>query len=131
MTSFQSDNAPGVAGPVDVVVVGAGMFTRDVILPSLYHLQRGGEVGAISIAATSTARLAPLASDEELAEAFPGQGFVSLPDLNSGESDPRAYLRALDGLAPQQLVFVAVPDQLRSVVCSWVSITTNDSTGAR
>ena len=112
MTSSQSDSPPCPTGPIDVVVVGAGMFTRDVILPSLYHLQRCGEVGSISIAATSTARLAPLAGDEELAEAFPDQGFTAYPDLSSGERDPSAYVRALDGLAPQQLVFVAVPDHL-------------------
>ena len=112
MSGLQSDSNPRGRGPIDAVVVGAGMFTRDVILPSLYHLQRRGEVGSISIAATSTARLAPLASDEELAEAFPGQGFTAYPDLSSGDRDPRAYLRGLDALAPQQLVFVAVPDHL-------------------
>jgi predicted dehydrogenase len=112
MARSQSDSAPPASGPIDVVVVGAGMFTRDVILPSLYHLQRAGEVGSISVAATSTARLAPLAGDEELTEAFPGQGFAAYPDLSSGERDPRAYLRALDALAPHQLVFVAVPDHL-------------------
>lgn len=111
-TSFLSGSPPGVSGPIDVVVVGAGMFTRDVILPSLYHLQRRGEVGSISIAATSTARLAPLAADEELAEAFPGRGFTAYPDLSSRDLDPRAYLCALDALDPQQLVFVAVPDHL-------------------
>ena len=112
MSILQSNSAPSASGPIDVVVVGAGMFTRDVILPSLYHLQRCGDVGSISIAATSTARLAPLAGDAELAEAFPDQGFTAHPDLSSGERDPRAYLRALDALAAQQLVFVAVPDHL-------------------
>ena len=112
MSILQSNSTPRASGPIDVVVVGAGMFTRDVILPSLYHLQRCGEVGSISVAATSTARLAPLAGDDEFAEAFPGQGFTAYPDLSSGERDPRAYLRALDALAAQQLVFVAVPDHL-------------------
>jgi predicted dehydrogenase len=112
MSILDSNSTPRTSGPIDVVVVGAGMFTRDVILPSLYHLQRAGEVGSISIAATSTARLAPLAGDDELAEAFPDQGFTAYPDLSSGERDPSAYVRALDGLAGQQLVFVAVPDHL-------------------
>ena len=112
MTKSHSDSTGRAPAPLDVVVVGAGMFTRDVILPSLYHLQRSGEVGSISLAATSTARLAPLAADEELAEAFPGQEFVAYPGLEDAGRDPRAYLRALDALAPQQLVFVAVPDHL-------------------
>ncbi|MDE0217791.1 MAG: Gfo/Idh/MocA family oxidoreductase [Spirochaetaceae bacterium] len=112
MSILQSHSALRARAPLDVVVVGAGMFTRDVILPSLYHLQRSGEVGSISLAATSTARLAPLTSDEELAEAFPGQGFTAYPCLGDAGRDPRAYLRALDALAPQQLVFVAVPDHL-------------------
>ena len=57
MSILQSNSAPRASRPIDVVVVGAGMFTRDVILPSLYHLQRCGEVGSISVAATSIARL--------------------------------------------------------------------------
>lgn len=100
------------AGPIDAVVVGAGMFTRDVILPSLYHLQRCGEVGAISVAATSAARIGPLAADAELAEAFPGHGFAAWPDPAAGVRDPDAYRRALDALPPHQVVFVAVPDHL-------------------
>ena len=109
---MQPDGISQASGPLDVVVVGAGMFTRDVILPSLYHLQRRGEVGAITIAATGGARLGPLAADAELTESFPGQGFAPCPDPASGVRDPDAYLRALDALSPHHLVFVAVPDHL-------------------
>ena len=36
MTKSHSDSTGRVPALLDVVVVGAGMFTRDVILPSLY-----------------------------------------------------------------------------------------------
>lgn len=109
-TLIKQNEGPGL----DVLVIGSGMFTRDVILPSLFHLQRTGTVGSISLAATSTARLAPLAADSDLAEAFPNQSFIPYPNLETPAEhhDPQTYQRALDALSPQQLVIVAVPDHL-------------------
>ena len=36
---------------LETVIVGGGMITHDQILPSLYHLQRLGRIGAITICA--------------------------------------------------------------------------------
>ena len=36
---------------LEVVIVGGGMITHDQILPSIYHLQRLGLVGAIRVCA--------------------------------------------------------------------------------
>ena len=35
----------------DVLVVGGGMITHDQILPSLFHMQREGRVGQITVVA--------------------------------------------------------------------------------
>jgi hypothetical protein len=39
---------------LDVTIVGGGMITNDLLLPSLYHLQRTGAVGPIRICALNT-----------------------------------------------------------------------------
>lgn len=36
---------------LDVMIVGGGMITNDLILPSVYHLQRVGVVGRIQVCA--------------------------------------------------------------------------------
>ena len=40
---------------LDVTIVGGGMITFDLLLPSLYHLERIGVVRKIDICALNTA----------------------------------------------------------------------------
>ena len=42
---------------IDVCIVGGGMITNDLILPSVYHLQRIGVAGKISICALNNGPL--------------------------------------------------------------------------
>ncbi len=102
--------------PLDVVVIGGGMITHDQILPSLYHLQRLGQVGSIAVCDRSSGPLQALASDPLLAEAFPGQRFDAFPPLDTPpeEQHPDLYREVVGRLAPYQLVVVAVPDQLHA-----------------
>ena len=79
------------------------MIVHDQILPSLYHLQRLGRVGSISICTRRGESLQALIESEPLQRAFPGQSF-------SGTLDP--FKDALKRLPPWEIVFVAVPDQL-------------------
>ena len=64
---------------IDVTIVGGGMITNDLILPSIYHLQRTGVVGSISICALNSAPLRLLRDNPEFAQAFPGQQFIPHP----------------------------------------------------
>ena len=98
----------------DVCIVGGGMITQVQILPSFYHLQRSGVVGAIHICALNSAPLKTLADDASLKKAFPGQTFTAHPSL---ETDPKAvfpdlYKETIAQLPPQSIVVVAMPDQL-------------------
>jgi D-galacturonate reductase len=104
--------------PVDVTIVGGGMITNDLILPSIYHLQRTGIVGAISICALNTPPLKALKDNAEFHEAFPGQGFTPYPALDEPEMSnfPDLYGEVLAGMAPRQAVIVAMPDQLHYAV---------------
>jgi len=44
----------------DVTIVGGGMITNDLLLPSIYHLQRLGMVGSVSICALNNRPLKAL-----------------------------------------------------------------------
>ena len=89
------------------------MITHDLILPSIYHLQRLGRVGKLSICALNSAPLRALKNSAELRQAFPGQDFEPLPSLTAPPDKmfPGLYKEALTKLAPRQAVIVAVPDQ--------------------
>jgi len=99
---------------MQVAVIGGGMITYDQILPSLYHLQRQGAIGEISVCALNARPLKALAESELFARAFPGQSFRPYPEL-SGDLDapyPELYREVVRSLPPRNLVVVAVPDQL-------------------
>lgn len=100
-------------GAIDVVIVGGGMITYDLLLPSVYHLQRTGYVNNISVCALDSAPLKALKNSTEIKEAFPGQDFVPFPPLTEPETNkfPELYKEVIAGLKPRQMVIVAMPDQ--------------------
>lgn len=102
---------------VDVLVIGGGMIVHDQILPSLYHLQRLGQIGQISVVATSSARLKELVSPR-FTDAFPGQQFTGYPalDLPENERRPDLWREAIPRLAQQSLVIVATPDEAHDMM---------------
>lgn len=103
---------------LDVVIVGGGMITHDQILPSIYHLQRLGRVGALKVCALNAPPLRALAESARLLEGFPGQRFEPLPPLDDRPDRmyPDLYLEAIESLAPRNLVVVAVPDHFHDPV---------------
>jgi len=99
----------------EVLIVGGGMITCDQILPSIYHLERIGAVGDVSVSALTGDVLRTLAENETIKEAFPDHSFTAYPDFTQEGSDvpqPNLYKEVLAGMAPGNLAVVAVPDQL-------------------
>jgi predicted dehydrogenase len=98
---------------ISVTIIGGGMITNDLILPSIYHLQRSGIVSGIDICALNTPPLQALADNAEIRDAFPGQSFTAHPALiEAAESNyPDLYKEVLAGMPPRQAVVVAMPDQ--------------------
>ncbi len=97
----------------EILIVGGGMITHDQLLPSLYHMQRQGRVGEISICALRGRDLQPLIASPALAEAFPGQSFRAFPA--GGDPDrpqPDLFRELIARLPPRSIVVVAVPDHL-------------------
>jgi len=111
--AIQASEGTSMSTATDIVLVGGGMITRDVLLPSIYHLQRTGVVGKLHICALNSAPLKFLEEDNALKEAFPGQSFTAHPPLDtpSDREDPDLYKKVVSGLPPRQTVVVAVPDQ--------------------
>lgn len=98
---------------VDVVIVGGGMITYDLLLPSVYHLQRTGYVNNIKVCALDSAPLKLLKNSKEISEAFPGQDFESFPPVTESEEKkyPDLFKEVIAGMKPRQLVVIAMPDQ--------------------
>jgi D-galacturonate reductase len=99
-----------------VTVVGGGMITHDQILPSLYHLQREGAIGDITVCAQHGRTLRQLANTELFARAFPGQSFRPFPAFacDPDQPCPELYLEAIRSMTPRNVVAIALPDQLHA-----------------
>ena len=102
----------------DVTIVGGGMITGDLLLPSIYHLQRTGVVDKIAICALNTPPLESLKENEEIREAFPEQDFQAHPDLKepAGKNFPELYKEVIASMRERQAVVVAMPDPLHHQV---------------
>lgn len=99
---------------LDVLIVGGGMITYDLILPTVYHLQRTGVVDKIKICALDSGPLKALKNSKDIKDAFPGQDFEAFPSVNEPEKNkyPELYKSLIAGMKPRQIVVVAMPDQL-------------------
>jgi D-galacturonate reductase len=99
---------------LEVVIVGGGMIVHDQLLPSFYQLQRLAQIGEIGVCSQHGRTLERLRLSETLQHAFPGSSFRGWPDAaaDSDVAHPQLYLEAIAGLAPGNLVVVALPDHL-------------------
>ena len=90
------------------------MITNDLLLPSIYHLQRTGIVGNINICSLNNVPLKALKENREIQEAFPGQDFAPYPSLSksANRNFPQLYKEVIAKTSPRQAVVVALPDQL-------------------
>ena len=101
--------------PVDVTLIGGGMIVHDQILPSLYHLQRIGQLGKIQIVDATCKRMRDLVNPR-FEEAFPGQNFIAHPDLSEDPQklQPDLFKKIVAAMPPRQLVVNATPDHLHN-----------------
>lgn len=99
---------------IDVTIIGGGMITNDLLLPSIYHLQRIGIVGNINICALNSAPLVALKENKEIQNAFQGQNFTPYPSFSESPKKifPELYKEVINKMKPRQAVVVAIPDQL-------------------
>src|SRR5215510_9428586 len=97
----------------EILIVGGGMITQDQLLPAVYHMQRQGRIGEISVCAQRSRTVRALAMSPTLAEAFPGQTFRAYPENGDpDEAQPELFRELIGRMSPGGIVVVAVPDQL-------------------
>jgi D-galacturonate reductase len=89
------------------------MITADLILPSLYHLQRLGRIGEITICSLGSAPLRALAENPQIRDAFPASAFTAQPALSTPpeRKAPDLFRQLVKRLPPRQVTVIAVPDQ--------------------
>ncbi len=98
---------------IDVTIVGGGMITHDLILPSIYQLQRNGTVNSINVCSLDSAPLKVLKSSPSIVDAFPNHDFNAYPAITEPEENkfPSLYKEVIASMKPRQMVVVAMPDQ--------------------
>ncbi len=103
-----------MANSLDVTIVGGGMITHDLILPSVYQLQREGCVNTINVCSLDSGPLKFLKESSAILDSFPGHNFIAYPPLDEPEDKkfPDLFKEVLSSMKLRQLVVVAMPDQL-------------------
>jgi len=100
-------------GKVPVLVVGGGMITQEVILPTVFQEQKLGKVGRITVVSRRPETIA------QIRRLFPGKKFDAHPDparYKKGTSHPEGYKQAVRKLGRHGVVIVATPDHLHTPV---------------
>jgi predicted dehydrogenase len=99
---------------IAITIVGGGMITHDQILPSIYHLQRLGQVSSLQICALNSPPLKALADAADLKEAFPNMSFQAFPTLSEDPSKlyPDMFKDVIAKMPRHNLVVCATPDHL-------------------
>ena len=80
---------------LSALVVGGGMITEEVVLPTLFQQQRQGVIGEITLVSRRAATI------RHLREVFPNQRFNGVPDpatTNLEASHPDAFREAIQAL---------------------------------
>jgi predicted dehydrogenase len=97
--------------PLNVLVVGGGMISAEVILPTVFQARRIGLVGGVGVAS----RRAQTVLD--LRRLFPAEEFAGWPaDKDAQASHPDCYKEAIKKLKHPGCVIVATPDHLHTPV---------------
>ncbi len=98
-----------------VLVVGGGMISAEVILPTVFQEQARGLLGEISVATRRAERIRWLRGRKEI-EGCTFQPYPD-PDIDGPDAvDPDAYKRAIAELPPEGVVVVATPDHFHTPV---------------
>ena len=98
---------------LSVLVVGGGMISEEVILPTIFQERRRGKIDQVMVASRR------LRTISHLREVFPEESFEGYPDPVDGNpesSHPDCYKDAMDKLGRPGVVIVATPDHLHTEV---------------
>ena len=96
---------------MNVLLIGGGMISQEVVLPTLFQERRRGVLGEIAVSALNSGII------QQCREAFPSEEFTGYPDPDRYKPDdnhPEMYKEAMDKLGDHGVVVVATPDHLHT-----------------
>jgi len=95
---------------LNVLLIGGGMISEEVLLPTLFQEQAAGRIGKVSVATRRSSTI------QHLRQIFPGREFTGYPEAAGGSevADPDAFQKALADLERPGAVVVATPDHLHT-----------------
>ncbi len=95
----------------DVLVVGGGMISREVILPTVFQEQKYGRIGSVSISSLTSGII------KELKGMFPDfRGYPDPERYPEDEAQPEMFKQAIRDLPQDGVVIVATPDHFHTPV---------------
>jgi len=98
-------------GKVDVCLIGGGMISEEVVLPTVFQERKRGKINKVSVCSLNAAIV------KHLQEVFPKEEFTPYPDPAKEPLDknmPEIYKQAIADLGEHGLVIVATPDHLHT-----------------
>ncbi len=96
---------------LNVLLVGGGMISQEVIIPTLIQERMRGVIGDIHIAALNSAII------KQCQDLFPSEPFYGYPDpakYAPSDNQPALYREAMAKLGPHGVVIVATPDHMHT-----------------
>jgi len=96
---------------LNALVIGGGMISQEVIIPTLIQERRRGIVGDIHVAALNSAII------KQCQHLFPKENLLGHPDPATyapDDNQPTLYREAMAQLGPHGVVIVATPDHLHT-----------------
>lgn len=98
---------------LNVLIVGGGMISQEVIFPTVFQQRQAGKIGDILVASRRGRTI------QTLRQQFANERFQVWPDpdrVDPQESFPDIYLEAMKALKAPGVVIVATPDHLHTPV---------------
>jgi len=96
---------------LNVLLIGGGMISQEVVLPTLFQERRRGIIGSIALSALNSAVI------KHCRELFPDEEFAGYPDpakYAPDDQQPELYQEAMAALGGHGVVIVATPDHLHT-----------------
>jgi D-galacturonate reductase len=98
---------------LNALVIGGGMISQEVVLPTLFQERRRGLIGRIAVSALNSAII------KQCQDLFPREEFAGYPDpakYAPDDSQPALYREAMGALGEHGVVVVATPDHLHTAM---------------
>ncbi len=98
---------------LNVLLVGGGMISEEVILPTVFQERRKGKIDGVMVASRRPATIIRLRG------VFPDEEFLGFPSPEENDpesSHPECYKDAMDALEEPGVVIVATPDHLHTEI---------------